>query len=118
MLSSLKDIAASCFTTSYAFFSSSSLYATRMPFPPPPADALSITGYPIWFDIFIASCIVYINPSDPGTTGTPAFFIVSFALDLFPISSIISGFGPINFKPISSHIFAKLLFSDKNPKPG
>ena len=38
---------------------------------------------------FIASSTLSTKPSEPGTTGTPAFFIVSFAFDLFPISSII-----------------------------
>ena len=68
--------------------------------------------------IFLASSRLLTNPSEPGTTGTPAFFIVALALDLFPISSIISLDGPINLIPISLHILAKELLSDKKPYPG
>ena len=50
--------------------------------------------------------------------GTPAAFIVSFAEDLSPILSIISGEAPINLILCSSQIFENLLFSDKNPYPG
>ena len=41
--------------------------------------------------LFAVSIIPFklcILPSDPGITGTPAFFIKSFAFDLFPINSI------------------------------
>ena len=118
MLSSPKDIFASCFTKSYDFSNSSFEYATLIPLPPPPADAFKITGYFIFSANSIASSLFFINPSDPGTTGTPAFFIVSFAFDLFPNKFINSPLGPINFIPISLQILAKLAFSDKNPKPG
>ena len=89
-----------------------------MPLPPPPAAAFNITGYPIFSAISNASFNPFTLPSEPGITGTPAFFIISFALDLFPNNSIISDFGPINFIFDSSHIWANFEFSDKNPKPG
>ena len=57
-------------------------------------------------------------PSLPGTHGTPAAFIVSFADALSPILSIISGEAPINLIPCSPQIFENLEFSDKNPYPG
>ena len=45
-------------------------------------------------------------PSDPGITGTPSFFIISFAFDLFPNKSITFDLGPMNFIFDSSHILA------------
>ena len=88
ILSSLNDTFASCFTISYSFSSSVFEYATRIPLPPPPAEAFNITGYFIFSANSIASFLEFIIPSEPGTTGTPTFFIVSFAFDLFPKSSI------------------------------
>ena len=57
-------------------------------------------------------------PSEPGTHGTPAFFIAAFALTLSPISLIVSAFGPIKVKPLFSTRSAKSAFSDKKPYPG
>ncbi len=54
-------------------------------------------------------------PSLPGTQGTPASFIVAFAVALSPILEIISAEAPINLILCSSQIFENLAFSDKNP---
>ena len=51
-------------------------------------DAFNKIGYPILFAVSIIPFKLCILPSDPGITGTPAFFIKSFAFDLFPINSI------------------------------
>ena len=58
------------------------------------------------------------NPSEPGIVGTPAFFMVSLALALSPIASIISGEAPINFIPCSLQILLNFEFSDRKPYPG
>src|ERR1041385_5895045 len=50
--------------------SAMSLCATRIPRPPPPADALTITGYPMSRAIFTASSSSVIFPLEPGNVGT------------------------------------------------
>jgi tripartite-type tricarboxylate transporter receptor subunit TctC len=72
-------------------------------------------GYPIVLEISAASPTVLTTPSLPGTTGTPAFFIVSLASDLSPIALIISAVGPMNLIPEVVQISAKLAFSARNP---
>ena len=58
---------------------------------------------------------VFTTPSLPGTTGTPAFFIVSFATALSPMALIISGVGPMKVIPEESQISAKAAFSARKP---
>ena len=116
--SSPKLFFASVLAVKNAFSSSSSLATILIPFPPPPKEALIIIGYPILLASILASSIFSIRPSLPGITGTFAFFIISLATDLFPIMFIVLLLGPINLILHSSHILAKLAFSDKNPKPG
>jgi hypothetical protein len=74
-----------------------------------------MTGNPISLAILFASSTSFTTPSLPGTTGTPAFFIVSFAKALSPIAVIISGLGPMNFTPDVLQISAKLAFSARKP---
>ena len=116
--SSLKLFLASALAVKYEFSNSFSFRTTLIPFPPPPREALIITGYPIFLASDLASSKFLISPSLPGIIGIFAFFIISRAIDLLPIIFIISLLGPINFILHSSHIPAKLAFSDKNPKPG
>ncbi len=54
-------------------------------------------------------------PSEPGTQGTPAAFMVALAVALSPILLIISAEAPINLMSCSSHILENLAFSDKKP---
>ncbi len=75
----------------------------RMPLPPPPADALTMTGRPMSFATTSASSASAMIPSEPGVTGTPAAVIVALAAALSPISSMLSGDGPMNFIPCSRH---------------
>ena len=56
-----------------------------------------------------------IGPSEPGTQGTPAFFIALIADTLSPIKRITSAVGPIKIKPEFSTCSAKSAFSDKKP---
>ena len=90
----------------------------RIPLPPPPAVAFKMTGYFISAAIFNPSSTLVSNPSEPGMVGTPAFFIVSFALLLSPIPSICSGVAPMNFILFLAQIALNFEFSDKNPYPG
>ncbi len=55
------------------------------------------------------------GPPDPGTQGTPAFFITLMADTLSPIMRITSARGPMNVKPLFSTRSAKSAFSDRKP---
>lgn len=48
------------------------------------------------------------SPSLPGTVGTPAFFIVSRAVDLSPITRILSGYKIVSNYQVSSSIHSLL----------
>ncbi len=78
---------------------------TRIPRPPPPADAFTSSG---------KSAAV----AESGSTdriGTPAFAISSLARIFDPIASMVSGAGPIQMRPASCTRRANSAFSDKNP---
>jgi hypothetical protein len=95
--------------------SSLSTIASFMPRPPPPADALTMMGKPMSAAIALASAMVSMGPSEPGTTGMPSDFAVSLALILSPISRTCSAVGPMNVILCSSRISAKRAFSAKKP---
>ena len=107
------------FDSCLALFQASSKFSAsqtnRIPFPPPPAVAFSITGYPTSTASFLQALKSGIIPTEPGIVETPAFFMVSFAFALSPIPSIISGEAPINLISFSLQIFEKLEFSAKKP---
>ena len=86
-----------------------------MPLPPPPAAAFSITGYSHFLAKPKASSSDDIAFSTPGITGTPTLFATTLDFILSPSLSIISGLGPINLIPASSHFLANSGFSDKKP---
>ena len=76
-------------------------------------------GYPIFFArLNISGSSADTGPSEPGTTGTFAFFISLLAAILSPIFSIELILGPINDIPQLSQTSAKYVFSDKKPYPG
>ena len=89
-----------------------------MPRPPPPADALRITGNPIRSANLTRSRSSVTTPSDPGSWGSPASRIASLARTLLPIIRIMSGRGPIQPKPECWTISANSAFSLRNPYPG
>ena len=95
-----------------------SFHAMRIPFPPPPAVALSIIGYPISFAIFTASSESLMMSSYPGTVFTPAFKAISLEVILSPIDSIAFESGPIKAMPCAFKYSQNFLFSDRNPYPG
>jgi hypothetical protein len=89
---------------------------TRMPRPPPPQLALSITGKPMpsarrW----------HIRPASSGSggvagiTATPAATAAWRAATLLPSVRITSGFGPIQRNPAAITASAKSGFSDRKP---
>ena len=90
-------------------------FTTRMPRPPPPADALTMTGNPISRAMTVASSTSLSIPSLPGTIGRPAVFMVRLASALSPMRRIISGLGPMNVNPHDSQTSTKCAFSDRNP---
>ena len=83
--SSLKADFASDFAIRREDDSSDSSLTSRIPLPPPPAVALSITGKPIFFATRRTSASVAIGSTVPGTTGTPAAWTVFRASVLEPI---------------------------------
>ena len=93
----------------------SAVSATRMPRPPPPAAALIITGKPILRGQFARLALVGDAPSEPGTTGTPAFCAALAGRALSPMVRIVAALGPTNIKPARSTASAKSAFSDRKP---
>ena len=85
-----------------------------MPFPPPPAVALSSTGKPIASAASRISSSVR-GPAVPGTSGTAAARISAFADALSPSRSITSGEGPTNTRSLSAQARAKAGFSARKP---
>ena len=61
-----------------------SLQTILIPLPPPPAVALIITGYTIFFAVAFAWSRSLSKPGEPGTQGTPALSMVAFAEALSP----------------------------------
>jgi hypothetical protein len=92
--------------------SSDSDRTTRIPLPPPPAEALITIGIPM-----PARCSGE-RSCEPGTTGTPAAFIRSREGTFSPIASIAAGGGPIQTSPASRTARANAAFSERNPNPG
>ncbi len=88
-----------------------------MPRPPPPADALMITGRPISSTAVSAWSSVSSRPV-PGKIGTPALTIAARAEILPPIRRISAGVGPMKRSLQRSHISANSAFSDRKPYPG
>ena len=82
-MSSPKNFFASLRARSQALAMSSARSTRRMPLPPPPEAALSITGKPIFVAAAIASSVV--SHMAPGTMGTPAALIWSRAAVFEPI---------------------------------
>ena len=87
----------------------------RMPRPPPPAEALIISGKPIACASSRAVAASATRPSEPGTTGTPAFNAAPRADALSPIARIVSPLGPTKIRPAASTASAKAAFSERKP---
>ena len=51
----------------------------------------------------------------PGSTGTPALAISSFAAILEPMASMAPGDGPTKVSPAAAQARAKAAFSERNP---
>ena len=86
---------------------------TRMPLPPPPAEALTRTGNPI--SVAAPTTSRSSVTSTDGRTGTPAATIRRLAESLSPIAAITSGGGPTHVSPASITALAKPAFSERNP---
>ena len=95
--------------------SSSALRITRMPRPPPPAEALTITGNPTCCAHSSAAPSDASKPSEPGRMGMPAAFMASRAFSFSPIRRVTSGGGPMKVMCEVSQTWAKLAFSLSRP---
>ena len=87
----------------------------RMPRPPPPALAFTMTGYPICSATTRASSTVSTRPSLPGMRGTPASSMVALAWALLPILRMISALGPMKVMPQARQTSTKWAFSLRKP---
>ena len=94
---------------------SSASRATRIPFPPPPAAALMITGKPIFSAKASASSTSSTGPGEPGTTGTLLAIIAARAAALSPIVRIWCGVGPMKVMPLAAQVSANSAFSARKP---
>ena len=91
------------------------LRTTRMPLPPPPAAALSMSGKPMVFAAARASASESTVPAVPGTIGTPAARAAARAASLSPSAAMVAGRGPMKAMPASSQACANAAFSAKKP---
>ncbi len=94
---------------------SASLRAMRMPLPPPPAEALIITGYPKSRAMRMAASASGMMSRWPGTVETPAARASFFDSILSPIAAIARVSGPMNWMPARASASAKAAFSERNP---
>ncbi len=101
-----------------ALTSSSALFAIFIPIPPPPADAFTMTGYPISSASSMTDSGSSIPAEIPGMIGTPAFAIIFLAVILLPTVSMDLPDGPMKTTPIFSHSLANSGFSARKPYPG
>mmetsp|Transcript_14116 Transcript_14116/g.35627 ORF Transcript_14116/g.35627 Transcript_14116/m.35627 type:complete len:275 (-) Transcript_14116:324-1148(-) len=128
----------SIFTWSYALLNSASVVHFRMPFPPPPSEALSITGYPIRLAHAMASSRLCkqadLNTSSGnvpsgrssqaipspfhGIHGTPAACARIVEAILSPSACITGAVGPMKVMPISLSVLGRAGFSLACPHPG
>ena len=92
---------------SFNFLGSSTIL---IPLPPPPAEALTRIGYPIFFASLASEVI--------GRVGTPAFSASFLEVILSPIFLMTFPLGPIQMIPAFFTEFANPAFSDKKPYPG
>ena len=93
----------------------SASWAMRIPFPPPPAVALMMTGNPIVSANASASSGSSIVPGEPGTVGTPASAARRRAVALSPICRIWSPVGPMNVMFDALQMSANSAFSARKP---
>ena len=87
----------------------------RIPRPPPPHDAFSISGKPTdAASLRIASKSVP-STSVAGITGTPAVIATRRAEALSPRARMVSALGPMKVMPFASQASTKSGFSDSRP---
>ncbi len=89
--------------------------AMRMPLPPPPAEALIITGKPISSAIFTACLSSSMTPRCPGTVETLAAAAAFLDSILSPIAAMALGFGPMKTIPASASALGKASRSERKP---
>jgi hypothetical protein len=83
--------------------------------PPPPADALIMTGKPMARAIFRASRSSLMTPKWPGTMLTFAFWASFLDSILSPMAAMASAVGPMKTTPAFFNAAAKARFSDRKP---
>ena len=94
---------------------SAALCAMRMPLPPPPAEALIMTGKPTCSAICCASFSSAMMPRWPGTVETLALAAAFFDSILSPMAAMALGLGPMNTIPAFASAVGNASRSDKKP---
>jgi len=112
-----KALAASVVALSNAARSSPGSRTSRMPRPPPPAVAFSISGKPMRAATRSTSSRP-IGPPLHGLTGTSAASANSLEAILSPSLRIVSALGPRKTISLASSFSTKLGSSARNPQPG
>ena len=86
-----------------------------MPLPPPPAEALIITGKPTASAAATASASVTTASGWPGMVETRASAASFFEAILSPIAAMARGFGPMKAMPAAASASAKSARSERKP---
>jgi hypothetical protein len=89
----------------------------RIPRPPPPPDALRITGKPMLL-ASRAACSAFFKTPVPGKRGRPWRVASRRALTLSPQRRMAAGLGPMKLSPHFPQSSAKWAFSERKPYPG
>ena len=111
-----KACCASLRAVSHAGTSSSRLRTTRMPRPPPPAEALMISGKPMRPASDAAASGSPTMPLLPGTIGyAGGGHLPAGAVPFRPSAAASRGEGPMKVMCEASQTSAKLAFSERNP---
>ena len=108
------DFASDCVAFSPSRTSSAER-AIRIPLPPPPADALSMTGKPISVATVTASSTSLMASGDPGTVLTFASFASRLLAILSPMAAMASGPGPMKAILAASRARQNAGFSETKP---
>ncbi len=90
-------------------------FTTRMPLPPPPAEAFTSSGKPTPAAAATRAASSPVSASKPGTTGTPAATARRFAAIFEPMAATTSAGGPTKAMPAAAQAAGKSGRSDRKP---
>ncbi len=109
-----KALPASRWAASTASARSAGRSTLRIPRPPPPEEAFTKSGNPIW-SAWAAASPGPLIAGDWHSTGRPAFSAACRARILLPVSLSTAAVGPTNVTPAELQASARSGLSDRNP---